>query len=151
MPITDSAHRTFNSCRGVISEPDLIYVSETELIENLKNQKVTEAKRIYVYRNNEKVPTKHIILTFPSTKLPKSLKAGYLECPVRPYIPNPLRCFQCQRFGHSKTSCRGKLTCSRCGKIGHENTDCKANYCCVNCKLEHPSYSKNCEKWKIEK
>ena len=29
--------------------------------------------------------------------------------------------------------------------------DCEANYCCVNCKLEHPSYSKNCEKWKIEK
>ena len=45
MPITASAHRTLNSCRGVISEPDLIYVSETELIENLKNQKVTEAKK----------------------------------------------------------------------------------------------------------
>ena len=48
IPITVSAHRTLNSCRGVISEPDLLYVSETELTENLKNQKVTEAKRIYI-------------------------------------------------------------------------------------------------------
>ncbi|GBN08076.1 hypothetical protein AVEN_273830-1 [Araneus ventricosus] len=40
---------------------------------------------------------------------------------VRPYIPNPLRCFKCQRFGHSKTSCRGTLTCARCAEVGHDN------------------------------
>ncbi|GFY05982.1 uncharacterized protein TNCV_3862861 [Trichonephila clavipes] len=46
----------------------------------------------------------------------KSVKAAYLHCPVRPYIPNPPRCFQCQRFGHSKTVCRGQPTCSRCAE-----------------------------------
>ena len=104
-----------------------------------------------MYKNNEKIPTKHIILTFASTKLPRSLRAGYLECPIRPYIPNPLRCYNCQRFGHSKTSCRGKLTCSRCGIVGHESLDCEAPFRCVNCLQDHPSYSKSCEKWKIEK
>ena len=104
-----------------------------------------------MFKNKEKIPTKHVILTFASTKLPRSLRAGYLECPIRPYIPNPLRCFNCQRFGHSKTSCRGKLTCSRCGVVGHESLECEAPFHCVNCSQDHPSYSKNCEKWKIEK
>ena len=149
--ITFSAYRTLNSCCGIISEPDIQYVPETELLENLKDQKVIEVKRIYIHKNNEKISTKHIILTFASTRLPRSLKAGYLECPIRAYIPNPLRCFNCQRFGHSKTSCRGKTTCARCGVIGHESQDCEAPFCCVNCHQEHPSYSKICKKWKIEK
>ncbi|GFW93635.1 uncharacterized protein TNCV_4541641 [Trichonephila clavipes] len=51
-----------------------------------------------------------------STEDQKSVKAAYLHCPVRPYIPNPLRCFQCQRFGHSKTVCCGQPTCSKCAE-----------------------------------
>ena len=39
--VTVSAHRTLNSCRGVISESDLQYVPETEILENLKDQSVT--------------------------------------------------------------------------------------------------------------
>ena len=35
--------------------------------------------------------------------------------------------------------------------MGHENQDCEAPFHCVNCKQEHPAYSKNCEKWKLEK
>ena len=40
IPITVSTHRTLNSCRGVISESDLQYVSEEELVENSKIPKV---------------------------------------------------------------------------------------------------------------
>ncbi|GBM49962.1 hypothetical protein AVEN_34930-1 [Araneus ventricosus] len=42
------------------------------------------------------------------------------------------RCFKCQRFGHSKTSCRGTLTCARCAEVGHESTDCTRTEKCVN-------------------
>ncbi|GFS92976.1 hypothetical protein TNCV_1886281 [Trichonephila clavipes] len=52
--------------------------------------------------------------TLLSSTLPQTIKAGYLNCKIRPYIPNPLRCFKCQRFGHSQTSSRGQLTCSMC-------------------------------------
>ena len=147
-----STHRTLNSCRGVISDPDLQYVSEeVEILENLKNQRVTYVKIITILKNAEKIPTKHIILTFASTTLPRSIKAGYLECAVRAYIPNPLRCFNCQRFGHSKTSCRGNLTCGRCSAEGHESLNCINSFRCVNSKEEHPSYAKTCRKWKLEK
>ncbi|GBN61278.1 hypothetical protein AVEN_25831-1 [Araneus ventricosus] len=70
---------------------------------------------------------------------------------VRAYIPNPLRCFQCQRFGHSKTSCRGTLTCARCAEVGHDSSQCTAAEKCVNCKDAHTSFSRNCSAWKLEK
>ncbi|GBN08025.1 hypothetical protein AVEN_8242-1 [Araneus ventricosus] len=70
---------------------------------------------------------------------------------VRTCIPNPLRCFKCQGFGHSKTSCRGTLTCARCAEVGHESTDCTRTEKCVNCKGEHTSFSRNCFAWKQEK
>ncbi|GFV64317.1 uncharacterized protein TNCV_2502351 [Trichonephila clavipes] len=84
-------------------------------------------------------------------KPPNTIKAGYLNCKIRPYIPNPLRCFKCQRFGHSQTSCRDQLTCSRCASVGHSSTDCTLKPKCVNCTQSHPSYSKLWPKWKLEK
>ncbi|GFV45655.1 uncharacterized protein TNCV_3323741 [Trichonephila clavipes] len=107
-------------------------------------------------KNNTKkdttlIPTKHLILTFSSPTLPQSIKAGYLNCKIRPYIPNPLRCFKCQRFGHSQTACRGQLTCSRCASVGHSSADCSLAQKCVNCSQPHSSDSKQCPKWKAEK
>ncbi|GFU82661.1 uncharacterized protein TNCV_2900021 [Trichonephila clavipes] len=86
-----------------------------------------------------------------SPKLPNTIKAGYLNCKILPYVPNPLRCFKCQRFGHSQTSCRGQLTCSRCASVGHASTDCILEPKCVNCSQPHPSDSEICPKRKIEK
>ncbi|GFT48466.1 uncharacterized protein TNCV_3822511 [Trichonephila clavipes] len=83
--------------------------------------------------------------------LPKTIKAGYLNRKIRPYIPNPLRCFQCQRFRHSQTACRGQLTCSRCASVGHASSDCSLELKCVNCSQPHFTDSKLCSKWKTEK
>ncbi|GFU43487.1 uncharacterized protein TNCV_355661 [Trichonephila clavipes] len=107
-------HNTLNYSRGVISAADLLNVSTEEIKENMVDQKVCEVRRITIRRDGQVLNTKHLILTFSTPELPQSVKAAYLHCPVRPYIPNPLRCFQCQRFGHSKTFCRGQPTCSRC-------------------------------------
>ncbi|GBO20016.1 hypothetical protein AVEN_274502-1 [Araneus ventricosus] len=85
---------------------------------------ISHVRRISIRRDGQLLNTKHPILTFDSAKLPEHIKAGYMRLSVRAYIPNPLRCFQCQRFGHSKTSCRGTLTCARCAEVGHESTDC---------------------------
>ncbi|GFT24832.1 uncharacterized protein TNCV_3021241 [Trichonephila clavipes] len=83
--------------------------------------------------------------------LPSNIKAGYLNCKLHPYIPNPLRCFKCQRFGHSQNSCLGQLTCSRCAAVGHSSTDCTLEPKCINCSQIHTTDSKLCPKWKTEK
>ncbi|GFV98608.1 putative RNA-directed DNA polymerase from transposon X-element [Trichonephila clavipes] len=150
-PLTVNPHKSLNSCRGVISEPDLLSSSEAEILEGLSDQGVTQVRRISVKKDSSLFPTKNLILTFNSPKLSSNIKAGYLNCKVRPYIPNPLRCFKCQRFGHSQTSCRGQLTCSRCASVGHASTDCSQEPKCINCLQPHPSDSKLCPKWKIEK
>ncbi|GFU61345.1 uncharacterized protein TNCV_3544731 [Trichonephila clavipes] len=150
-PVNVFPHKSLNSCRGVISEPDLLGTSDSEILEGFSDQGVTQVRRITIKKDSTIVPTKHLILTFNSPKLPNTIKAGYLNCKIRPYIPNPLRCFKCQRFGHSQASCRGQLTCSRCASVGHSSTDCTLEPKCVNCTQSHPSDSKLCQKWKIEK
>ncbi|GFW92125.1 RNA-directed DNA polymerase from mobile element jockey, partial [Trichonephila clavipes] len=150
-PANITPHKSLNSSHGVISEPDLLTTSDAEILEGFSDQGVTQVRRITIKKDSTIVPTKHLILTFNNPRLPNTIKAGYLNCKIRPYIPNPLRCFKCQRFGHSQTSCRGQLTCSRCASVGHSSTDCTLEPKCVNCTQSHPSDSKLCQKWKLEK
>ena len=46
--VTISTHRSLNSRKGVISEPDLQYVPESEILDNLKDQGVTDIHRIKI-------------------------------------------------------------------------------------------------------
>ncbi|GFV29865.1 putative RNA-directed DNA polymerase from transposon BS [Trichonephila clavipes] len=150
-PVNVSPHKTLNSCRGVISEPDLLSTPESEILEGFSDHSVIQARRITIKKDSNIIPTKHLILTFNSPKLPTTVKAGYLNCKIRAYIPNPLRCFKCQRFGHSQIACRVQLTCSRCASVGHSSADCSLEQKCVNCSQPHSSDSKQCPKWKAEK
>ncbi|GBN11776.1 hypothetical protein AVEN_272708-1 [Araneus ventricosus] len=149
--VTVNLHATLNSSNGVISCGELLNESVGKITEELSSQGVTHVRRITIRRDGQLLNTKHLILTFDSVKLPEHIKAGYMRLSVRTYIPNPLRCFKCQRFGHSKTSCRGTLTCARCAEVGHESNDCTRTEKCVNCKGEHTSFSRNCFAWKQEK
>ncbi|XP_055932813.1 uncharacterized protein LOC129962838 [Argiope bruennichi] len=151
IPVTVSPHASLNSSKGVISCGELFNVPIEEITKELQIQGVSHVRRISIRRDGQLLNTKHLILTFTSSKLPDHIKAGYMRLAVRPYVPNPLRCFKCQRFGHSKSSGRGTLTCARCAEVGHDSTDCIAQEKCVNCKGEHTSFSRNCFAWKQEK
>ncbi|GBM18961.1 hypothetical protein AVEN_1582-1 [Araneus ventricosus] len=151
IPISVSPHASLNSSKGVITCGELLNVATEEILKELKSQGVSHVRRISIRRDGQLLNTKHLILTFDSAKLPEHIKAGYMRLSVRAYIPNPLRCFKCQRFGHSKTSCRGTLTCARCAEVGHDSSQCTAAEKCVNCKDAHTSFSRNCSTWKLEK
>ena len=134
IPIKVSAHTFLNSSKGVIRSRDLEGVSEDEMLDNLSSQGVSAVKRIQILRNNELVPTNTFILTFSKPLLPDSIKAGYLKIPVVPFIPNPLQCFKCHRYGHRKNTCRGKVTCARCSQVDHESKTCNNAISCANCR-----------------
>ncbi|GFX33637.1 putative RNA-directed DNA polymerase from transposon X-element [Trichonephila clavipes] len=151
LELTVAPHSNLNFSRGVISPADFLNVSTEEIKENMKAQKVCDVRRITIRRDGQVLNTKHLILTFSTPDLPQTVKMAYIRCPVRPYIPNPLRCFQCQRYGHSKNVCRGQPTCPRCGESGHDSADCKKKEQCLNCKGEHPAYSRSCPTWITEK
>ncbi|GBO36212.1 hypothetical protein AVEN_5960-1 [Araneus ventricosus] len=149
--ITVAPHTSLNQSRGVISESQLQNDTESDRLEDLKGQNVIAVRRITVKRDGQLLPTKNLILTFSLPTIPKSVRIAYLNCSVRPYIPNPLRCFKCQRFGHTVQACRGIQSCARCSLPGHDSQTCSETPCCINCKSDHPAYSKTCPRWKIEK
>ncbi|GFX20093.1 RNA-directed DNA polymerase from mobile element jockey [Trichonephila clavipes] len=43
-PVTVSLHKTLNSCRGVISEPDLLGTPDSEILEGFSDQGVTQVR-----------------------------------------------------------------------------------------------------------
>ena len=66
------------------------------------------------------------------------------------FLPNPLRCFNYNKFGHTSQRCRTTAKCQRCGKDKHEE-QCGGPLICSNCKGPHAVSAKNCPVWKKEK
>ncbi|XP_070389322.1 uncharacterized protein [Dermacentor albipictus] len=140
-----------NTTRSVVSDDDLLQMTEAELLEGFNEQNVVNVKRIKMRRDGKEIATKHLILIFISTVMPESIESGYINLRVRPYVPNPLRCFKCQRFGHSSQSCRGRQTGAKCSAHEHTSEACGNALHCVNCDREHATYSRSCPSWKKEK
>ncbi|GFN94476.1 Gag-like protein [Plakobranchus ocellatus] len=131
IPVTVSPHKSLNSSKGVIRSRDLRCCSEEEMVEELSG--VTHARRIKVRRGEDKIQTDTVVLIFDSSKPPSRIRAGYLTLDVRLYVPLPMRCYKCQRYGHGKDRCKKPAAvCVRCGKGGHVERDCSADPHFVN-------------------
>ena len=88
-----------------------------------------------------------VCLNFQS-ELPSEVRTGYLLFKIRPYIPNPLRCFKCNRFGHVVHHCKIKELCSKCGEQ-HSWTVCPSTALnCPNCHGKHVANDKSCPRYK---
>ena len=156
IPAKCSPHVSLNTSRGIIRCPDLAGVSEEEIVHELSMQQVTGARRITVFRDGIRRETNTIVLTFNSAILPKSLKIGYLNVGVDLYIPNPLQCYNCFKYGHHERKCNkntSKALCKHCGEVAntHDSTSCKNTVKCANCGGEHVATSRTCPVWKREK
>ena len=133
----------------------LKHETEENITEYLNTQGVTACKRFKIKKDGNLIETNTLLLTFNTTTLPKSLKIFYRIIPVEVYIPNPLRSFNCQRFGHHENGCPelpGSV-CEKCGMgdFDHHTNACKNEAKCVNCHKKHQSKSNQCEIWKKEK
>ena len=111
---------------------------------------ITDIHRIVVKRNNVEIKTNTLILTFNTPQIPDYLKNCYLNIPVTQYVPNPIRCYKYQRFGHVTGRCKHSETCARCSETGHKDDTCTKEYKCINCGEKHASYNKKCSHYKRE-
>lgn len=160
--ISATPHRTLNYSKGIIRDRDrtLIELPEEEICQELKPQGITNVKRFSIKKQGTIIKLNTYLFTFESPSIPNTINVGPYRMKVDQYIANPTRCFQCQKFGHGKQSCRGHAKCYRCSEEGHDGLTCDKPVKCSNCNLDHMSSSKECpvylkereiQKIKIEK
>ncbi|XP_062590939.1 uncharacterized protein LOC134252467 [Saccostrea cucullata] len=140
----------YSSRRGV-KDHDLDDIPEQEIQSELESQGVVSVKRFTKKRNDIIEPTNTYLLTFGMPTLPSKIKVGLYQMKIEMFVPNPLRCFKCQRVGHGQSNCKGSEVCFRCGEEGHDGKGCQNDPKCKNCKGGHMASSKQCPMWKREK
>lgn len=121
----------------------------------MSDQGVTAVRRIHVRREGSLKPTNTFVLSFNTPVLPKEVNVGFLKVPVDVYVPNPLRCYRCQMFGHHEDRCGRAKVCVSCGEPDHVK-DMASGKCdkpakCCSCSGNHPANSRDCTAWVKEK
>lgn len=80
---------------------------------------------------------------------------------MRQYIPLPLRCARCLRYGHTTKSCKNEKICADCTNIAHvireDGETCENMRKCINCTennfeaVDHSALNKKCPVFLREK
>ena len=113
--------------------------------------KIEQIKRLQKFDKikKEKIDTESIILDYgQEIEFPKYMYLGYRRITVKQFIPYPVRCFKCQKFGHVKENCRAKVKCPICSEEHtFENCDKKDMKKCCNCGQNHSAGYKGCEEF----
>ena len=116
--------------------------------ELLKHNQIIGAERM---KNKDGAPTKTMLCTFTG-KIPDIVDLGeWGKYSTKTYYPEPLRCYNCQKYGHHKSACTANARCAVCS--GRHNTAvCIAKHKegietfprCPNCREQHPAWSRRC-------
>lgn len=140
----------FNLKMGVIHGQSLVSEDDRGLMEELSPFGAVKLKNFA--KNGERGPT---FLVYFFKELPKEVKVGYELFRVREFTPDPLRCFNCNVFGHSARNCRQSLkSCVNCGEKHSIETGvrCEKPSKCVNCgSADHNALSRACPAYQREK
>ena len=130
-------HPTLNFLKGVIKSPDLASGSLEEIRLYLKTQGVTDVRRISIHKETI-IDTNTCILTFNKPTIPTCIRIGSMNSKIETYIPIPLRCQKCPKYGHPKDKCTRPSIRAKCGNSNHTELECKNPFNCINCTREHP-------------
>ena len=110
---------------------------------------VVDAKRFSKKSHDIVTRYNSILLTFSEPNLPDHVSMGYQKFTIRPYVPPPIRCFKCQRYGHVASECHGAIRCVRCGDH-HSFDECptKESPKCCHCQGNHSAAYGGCPEYK---
>jgi hypothetical protein len=106
------------------------------------------AKRLTKFVNGQEQETTAVLFAFPEDKpMPDVVNIGFILYKIKPYIPTPVRCTNCQQFTHRTEDCQHSKRCSRCGDY-HTFKDCTKTdpneFACVNCHGRHSAAFRGC-------
>ena len=139
--------------RGVISGVQLD-IEESEIVDACEEHEVLKVERMKKFNPNSKTrePLKTVVLFFKGNTLPDFVSIGFRRYPVREYRQGPVRCYKCQKYGHTYTNCKQEHeTCSNCGGK-HNFRECQASAPkCIQCGGDHAVIDKECPMFKRAK
>lgn len=107
---------------------------------------VINVQRLKKRLNNNWEESLSIKITFSGNKCPNFVSVNYIRYSIRPFIENPMQCYNCQRIGHTSKSCKATTPrCLLCGgshnRNACDNSDLRS---CANCKEQHAANSRQC-------
>ena len=145
-------HKSLNTSKGIVRCPALSKQSCEHILEFMGEQGVTDVRKINVHRDGALKPTNTFVFTFDSPVLPAIVRIGFIQAKVDVYIPNPLRCYKCQVFGHHENKCGRQAICVICSMPEHcQPGQCQRPAKCANCSGDHSANSKECPQWEKER
>lgn len=153
--VSCAPHATMNQSRGVVFSRDLLRYSEERLVKELEEYDVVAVRRVHKKEEGALTPTPTLFITFNRLELPRTVKLAWLNLHVKPYVPNPRRCFHCQLYGHVTRTCRRlqnglPKVCVTCGRDDH-GEECPGPVRCYHCAEPHPASSKECDRLRFER
>ena len=100
----------------------------------------------------ELTPTGTIKVTFQSQSLPTHIIIHSVRSEVTPFIPKPIFCQNCLRYGHRSLGCRSKQRCPSCGnQHGYLECEKKETPECIYCKTAHSTTDfTKCQEYKTQ-
>ena len=115
-----------------------------------QDNEVLEASRMTKW-NTEKQKselTNMIRVVLVGKQHPVRFTRGYGSFRMRPFVREPLQCFNCQKFGHQARTCRSDVQTSTYCAGRHASNQCKGNknrtLKCVNCGQGHATTNRLC-------
>ena len=143
IPVKIDPHKSLKVSKGVLWSKELSLCPIEEIKRELKKQRVTDIKRVSIKRGGM-INTNTYIMAFNTPKIPEKIKVGYTLERVEQYVPNPLRYYKYQKYGHHKENCKGPDVCGKCGQQDpdHPIDDCELPNKCADRGGDHPVYTK---------
>lgn len=152
---------TFNVTRMGIVRGIPTDMSDEEVLSNIKVPKdcgsILKMRRLNFKVTIEGVPTwkptQTVVFTFDGQVLPSRIFLCYCSFPVDLYTYPTIQCFNCCRFGHTKTQCRSKPRCFKCAQ-DHTADSCNVEETqpkCILCEGKHFAISKACPELQRQK
>src|SRR5258705_9798143 len=103
--------------------------------------------------DGSKIPTGTVLLTFASNDSALTrIILFYESFQLLEFRESPLRCFKCQRYGHTERNCRSLERCVHCaGK--HPSAECTSpnKPSCVNCGGQHEAKDRSCPAYELNR
>ena len=151
-----SCTEPYEKTRNLSSRPaaGIIFDVDVDIsIDEIERELGVRAKRNIKRIKGQIINTRQVILFFEG-EIPEFVFFGWRRFRVALYIPDLIRCYRCQGYGHKANRCNYRQKCPICSK-NHEYEHCPAKNdnreyqraVCPNCNGNHPASYKGCSKY----